>query len=332
MKYLVQKFGGSSLATPTLIRRVAERVLEARRAGFGVIVVVSAMERETDRLLNLCSGFTDAVSMHTRAEIDVVASTGETVSAALTALAIQNLGGRARSFLGSQLPILTDDVANEAEILSINTAPLMEALERGEIPVVAGFQGTGSNGRITTLGRGGSDTTAVAIAAAIPGTVCEIYTDVDGIFTADPRCLPHARRLSSVSYKFMIEASTLGAKVMHDKSVILGLKYGVPIKVRSSFQEGIGSEIGKEETHSRCVTVDSKLVPSADIRRVSIVGDFIEKSAHFGVDARKILVSNGVPSGGINQRPWSLTSFVNKDDVQRAVQIFHKTYVEQICN
>lgn len=322
MKTLVQKFGGTSLASPERILKAAEKALLAKKQGHPVILVVSAMATETDRLLNLCSTF--SLTPLSGREVDVVASTGETVSAALTALAIRSLGGKARSFLGHQLPILTNSQANRAQIVSLNPRPLLDALANDEIPVVAGFQGVDSFGRITTLGRGGSDTTAVAIAAAIPDSLCEIYTDVNGVFTADPRTVPKARQLPFVSYKFMIEASELGAKVMHDRSVILGDRYGVPIHVKSSLSDGQGTFIGNQETHSRCVAIRKN--------EVSVVGDFLENLRDIKSHTQRILKSHGIRSLDISQRKISLTSVLPELDVLKAAQLFHKTYVEPICS
>ncbi len=254
MPYLVQKFGGTSVATVERIRLVAKRVISAKRAGFEVIVVVSAMARETDRLLQLAETFS---SHPDHRERDVVASTGETLAAALTALALQSEGVKARSLLGYQLPLLTDS-GNEARILNVETAHIVDCLERGEIPVIAGFQGVDRQARITTLGRGGSDTTAVAVAAALSAR-CEIYTDVDGVFSVDPRLCSEAYLLPNISYRFMIEAAGLGAKVMHDRSVGMGMRYGVPITVKNSFHESTGTEIGKTETLVNCVTVDNNV-------------------------------------------------------------------------
>ncbi len=255
MPILVQKFGGTSVATVERIQLVAKRVLSAKRAGFDVVVVVSAMAKETDRLLHLAETYSACPD---RRERDVAASTGETLASALTALALQSEGAKARSLLGFQLPILTDSSA-EARILSVGSAPILECLQRGEIPVIAGFQGVDRQGRITTLGRGGSDTTAVAVAAALGGARCEIYTDVDGVFSVDPRLCADAYLLPDVSYRFMIEAAGLGAKVMHDRSVIMGMRYGVPIAVKNSFQESSGTQIGKVEIPVDCVTVDNQV-------------------------------------------------------------------------
>jgi aspartate kinase len=203
------------------------------------VLVVSAMSGETNRLLALAQA---ACPVPDRREADVVAATGEQVTAALTAISIQNAGGRARSFLAHQLAIRTDAVASDARIQGIDTRPLRLCLQNGEIPVIAGFQGVDAMDRITTLGRGGSDTTAVAVAAAL-GAACEIYTDVPGVFTADPGVCPEARQLDRISHGQMLEMATLGAKVLHPRSVALAAKYGVPLEVRSSLDALPGTRV-----------------------------------------------------------------------------------------
>jgi aspartate kinase len=258
-----------------------------------------------------------------------VASTGETVVAALTSLAIREIGGKARSFLGYQLPILTDSTPGNAQILSIHTEPLREALKRGEIPVVAGFQGIDAKGNITTLGRGGSDTTAVAIAAALGNAECEIYTDVDGVFTGDPKLVPTAQRIPSVSYRFMIEAAGLGAKVMHDRSVVIGRQYGVPIRVKSSFTQGFGTEIGSKETHSRCVT---SVTVDPDVARVSLIGDFVHSSTALIARTMETLKNRGIQCLGSSQGDLSFSSLVPISRSVETAQLFHSNYVESVCN
>jgi aspartate kinase len=237
---LVKKFGGTSVAGIDRIRRVARLALESQRAGNDVVLVVSAMAGETDRLLKLAH---QLLSLPDSRELDVLASTGEQVSVALTALAIQAEGGQAFSLLGHQLPVLTDSAFTRARIHWVEEGPIRGALLRGQIAVVAGFQGVDPENNITTLGRGGSDTTAVAVAAALGADVCEIYTDVDGVYTADPRICPSGQKLSAVSYEEMLELASLGAKVLQVRSVEIAMKYDVPIHVRSSFSEEEGTRI-----------------------------------------------------------------------------------------
>jgi aspartate kinase len=239
-KTIVRKYGGTSVATLERIHRIAAETLRGQRAGLNPVLVVSAMSGETNRLLALAQsagGIPDA------RELDVIAATGEQVSAALTAIAIRQAGGRARSFLAHQLRVLTDAKAGDARIRAVETKELRACFLRNEIPVIAGFQGVDAMDRITTLGRGGSDTTAVAISAALGGTPCEIYTDVKGVYTADPGVCPEARKLDRVSYPQMLELAGLGAKVLHPRSVALAEKYAVPLEVRSSFHEEPGTQL-----------------------------------------------------------------------------------------
>jgi aspartate kinase len=223
---------------------VARRAMAARKAGHDVVVVVSAMSGETNRLLKLVG----QVSKHpSERESDVVVATGEQVTVGLVALAIQDLRGKAQSFLGHQVRITTDSSFSKARIQSIDAESLLASLKRKEIPVVAGFQGQDEHGNITTLGRGGSDTTAVAIAAAIKADSCEIYTDVDGVYTTDPNICPAARKLDRVSYEEMLELASLGAKVLQIRSVEFAMKYQVPLWVKSSFTDDPGTLVCAED-------------------------------------------------------------------------------------
>jgi aspartate kinase len=241
---LVKKFGGTSVADVERIRHVARLALESQRAGNDVVVVVSAMSGETDRLLKLAH---QVLPLPDARELDVVASTGEQVSVALTAMAIQAQGGQARSLLGHQLPVLTDSAFTRARIQRVEQGPLRRALAQGQIAVVAGFQGVDPEKNITTLGRGGSDTSAVALAAALGADVCEIYTDVEGVYTADPRVCPSGRRLKAIAYEEMLELASLGAKVLQVRSVEIAMKYQVPVHVRSTFKEEEGTwVVGRE--------------------------------------------------------------------------------------
>ncbi len=244
MATIVQKFGGTSVGTPERIQRVAARAVRAHRAGNRVVVVVSAMSGETNRLLSLAGQISQAP--HHR-EIDVLVSSGEQVSIGLVALACCELGVEARSFLGSQVRITTDDAHGMARIRDIDADSVVAALDRGEIVVVAGFQGVNEDGQITTLGRGGSDLSAVAMAAALKADVCEIYTDVDGIYTTDPRVVADARKIDRITFHEMLELASLGAKVLQTRSVEFAMKYEVPLHVRSSFDESEGSWVVPEE-------------------------------------------------------------------------------------
>ncbi|MCL6638626.1 MAG: aspartate kinase [Firmicutes bacterium] len=244
---VVQKYGGSSVADAGRIRRVARRVAEVHNQGNQVVVVVSAMGDTTDDLIHLVSEITENPPER---EMDVILSTGEQVSIALLAMAIKDLGYPVISLTGPQVGILTDNSHTKARILKVNNNRLREELAKGRIVVVAGFQGIDENNDITTLGRGGSDTTAVALAASLKADLCEIYTDVDGVYTTDPRVVPEARKLDEVSYDEMLELAHLGAVVLHPRSVELAMQYGIPLHVRSSFNHNLGTivkEVGNME-------------------------------------------------------------------------------------
>lgn len=233
MGRLVQKFGGTSVGDAKKLRHVAEIVVKEAAAGHQVAVVVSAMGHTTDQLISLADSVADQQSSR---EMDMLLATGEQVSIALLTMAIQSLGGRARSFTGAQAGIITDGVHGNARIREIRADAIQECLQRGEIAVVAGFQGITETGDITTLGRGGSDTTAVALAAAMKAEWCDIYTDVNGVYTADPRAVQQARRLEAISYEEMLELSAAGAQVLNARAVELAMNTQVPIRLRSTFE------------------------------------------------------------------------------------------------
>ncbi len=252
MALVVQKFGGTSVGSIDRIRNVARRAIAAQRKGDDIVVIVSAMSGETNRLLGLAH---EMVSVPDAREMDVIAATGEQVAAALTAMAIQNEGGQARSLLGHQVKILTDGAFTKARIKTIEGSKIFETLKQGHIAVVAGFQGVNEHGDITTLGRGGSDTSAVAIAAAIGASACEIFTDVDGVYTTDPNICPSARKIPRISYEEMLELASLGAKVLQIRSVEIAMKYGVPVHVRSSFSDAEGTWVTGEDKSLEDVVV-----------------------------------------------------------------------------
>jgi aspartate kinase len=249
---IVQKYGGTSVGSIERIRAVARRCLATQRQGHDVVVIVSAMSGETNRLLALARQLAE---LPDERELDVIVSTGEQVSVGLVALAIQAEGGRAVSLLGHQVRILTDSAFARARIKEIDARVIGGALKEGKIAVIAGFQGVDESGNITTLGRGGSDTSGVAIAAALKADVCEIYTDVDGVYTADPNVVPTARKVSRISYEEMLELASLGAKVLQIRSVEFGMKFGVPIHVRSSFNDNEGTWVVPEEKAMESVMV-----------------------------------------------------------------------------
>ena len=243
MALIVQKFGGSSVADAERIKRVAQRVVDTKHKGHKLVVVVSALADTTDDLLDLAAQITDHPSER---EMDMLLATGEQVSIALLSMAIQKLGEKAISFTGPQVGIITDKTHTKARILDINTERIDAALKSGHIVIVAGFQGKTVTEEITTLGRGGSDLTAVALAKALKAKYCEIFTDVDGIFTADPRIVPDARKMNQVSYDEILELASLGAQVMQSRSIEVGKKFDVPIYVRSSLNHSEGTLITKE--------------------------------------------------------------------------------------
>lgn len=235
MGIVVQKYGGSSLADADAIKRVARRIVEVKKSGHDVVVAVSAMGDTTDDLLDLANGVSPLPPAR---EMDMLLTAGERISMALVAMAISDLGYTARSFTGSQAGVITDSVHGKAKIIDVTPGRITQAIGEGHIVIVAGFQGVSADTKeITTLGRGGTDTTAVALAAALEADVCEIYTDVDGVFTADPRIVPTARKLAKVSYEEMLELAACGSKILHLRCVEYGRRYGIPIHVRSSFSQ-----------------------------------------------------------------------------------------------
>ncbi|GBD03726.1 Aspartate kinase [bacterium HR19] len=245
---IVQKFGGTSVGTIERMYKVASHVEREYRKRRGVVVVVSAMAGETDRLLNLGKS---AVENPPEDELDVLASTGEQVSVALVSMILRAKGIKAKSFLGFQIRIITDDRFGNARIIEIETEKLIKEIKNGVVPVVAGFQGVTRDGRITTLGRGGSDTTAVALACALKAGICEIYTDVPGIFTADPNLVPSAKKIEFISYEEMMELASLGAKVLQIRSVEIAARFKVPIHVRSTFSDEPGTIVAENPKHLR---------------------------------------------------------------------------------
>ncbi len=254
MSLIVQKFGGTSLADLDRIRHAARRIVETRKAGHEVVVVVSAMAGETDRLVQLARDISPDPDPR---EYDVLVSTGEQQTVALMAMAVQALGVPARSFTGAQVRVRTDTAHTRARIQAIDSAPIRDELDRGAIVVVTGFQGTDPDGNITTLGRGGSDTSAVAVAAALEADLCEIYTDVEGVFTSDPNVVPTARKLERVSYDEMLEMASLGAKVLQIRAVKFAKQYGIPLHVRSTFSDQEGTWVVTEEDVMERLVVSS---------------------------------------------------------------------------
>ncbi|MBA4393970.1 MAG: aspartate kinase, partial [Desulfobacca sp.] len=244
MSLIVQKYGGTSVGSIEKIRNVAKRVIAMKEKGHDVVVVLSAMSGETDKLIRLAQEMTDNPNPR---ELDVLISTGEQVSVALFSMAVQSLGYKATSLLGHQVRIVTDDAYGRARISEIDTRRIMGEIRNDKIVAVAGFQGLDERGNITTLGRGGSDTTAVAVAAALKAQVCEIFTDVEGVYTTDPNICPKARKMKKISYEEMLEMASLGAKVLEIRSVEFAKKFKVPVHVRSTFTNKEGTMVVQED-------------------------------------------------------------------------------------
>jgi aspartate kinase len=252
MALVVQKYGGTSMGSIERIRNVARRVARTYDEGNDMIVVVSAMSGETNKLVALCNEMCEFPSER---EYDVMVATGEQVSIALLAMCLQSMGYKAKSYMGFQVPIITDSAFSKARIEEIDGTKIHEDLKNGTIVVVAGFQGIDREGNLTTLGRGGSDTSAVAVAAGLKADVCEIYTDVDGVYTTDPRIVPEASKMDKVSYDEMLEMASLGSKVLQIRSVEFAKKYGVVVHVRSSFNDNPGTLVMKEDAEMEAVLV-----------------------------------------------------------------------------
>ena len=321
MALIVQKYGGTSVGSIDRIKAVAERICRARTGAYDIVVVVSAMAGETNRLFKLAEQLSD--SPHPR-ESDVLAATGEQVSAALLAIRLQALGFPTVSFLAHQLKIMTDSRHGAARIKSIDCSRVLRALEDGNIVVVAGYQGVTSQGDITTLGRGASDLTAVALAAALRATLCEIYTDVDGVYTADPNICPGARRLERISYDEMLEMAGLGAKVLQLRSVELARRFNVPLVVRSSFQEsGEGTWVGKEDQAMEDVLVSgvtldqnqSKLTLTGVDDRPGLAARIFGPIAESGIVV-DMIIQNASADGRTD-----VTFTVARTDLRRAIEL-----------
>ncbi|WP_297259462.1 aspartate kinase [uncultured Desulfovibrio sp.] len=266
MKILVQKFGGTSVANLECMKKVREKVLAGLARGNKMVVVLSARSGETNRLLALADEWSNTPD---KAECDVLVSTGEQVSIALFTMLLKDAGVRARSLLGWQIPMTTDDDYGRARITDIDSAKLRAALEEYDVLVVAGFQGCTEDGRITTLGRGGSDTSAVALAAALGSVECEIYTDVDGVYTTDPNICSTARKMDRVAYEEMLEMASMGAKVLHIRSVEFAKKYKVPVRVRSTFTDDPGTLVTQEDSSMEALLV-SGIAYDKDQARVTL--------------------------------------------------------------
>ena len=268
MRTIVQKYGGTSVGSPELIHRVAEKVAAARARGERIAVVVSAMGDSTDRLVDLAASISREPNPR---EMDVLLSTGEQVSISLLAMALCERGIPARSFTGAQVRVRTTNIHRRARITAVETERLRASLAAGEVPVVAGFQGIDDHGDITTIGRGGSDTSAVALAVALEADECQILTDVDGVYTTDPRMVPEARLLARISFEEMLELAGQGSRVLHLRSVEFAAKYNIPLRVLSSFRPGAGTLICKEESNVEAPLI-SGIAFNRDEAQITIAG------------------------------------------------------------
>jgi aspartate kinase len=321
---VVQKYGGTSVGTLERIRAVAERALQTQREGNDVVMIVSAMAGETNRLLGMAHQVSPTPDMR---ELDALASTGEQVSAAMMAITIQALGGQARSLLGHQVRIQTDAAFTKARIHTIEGSRVRSTVQQGRIAVVAGFQGVDAEGNITTLGRGGSDTTAVAIAAAIDANVCEIYTDVDGVYTTDPNICAQARKIDRISYEEMLELASLGAKVLQIRSVEVAMKYGVPVHVRSSFSDRPGTMVASEEGFEAVVVAgvaydksEAKVQLISVPDRPGVVATIFGQLADQNVSVDMIIQSPSREGGATTD----VTFTVQKTDLARVKDLLEK--------
>jgi aspartate kinase len=321
MPLIVQKYGGTSVGSPERIQAVAERVIRAKKAGDDVIVVLSAMSGETDRLVDLAHKMSPAPDER---EMDMLLSTGERVTIALLAMALRERGYPARSFTGRQVGIITDAVHTKARIERVTGERMREALAEGVIPVVAGFQGINEKSDVTTLGRGGSDTTAVALAAALKADRCDIYTDVDGVYTTDPNIVPNARRLEKISYEEMLEMASLGAKVLQTRSVEFAMNYQVPVRVLSSFTDTpTGTLVTKEDRDMEQVVV-SGVAYDRNQAKITLLGvpdrPGIAGRLFGGIAKENIVVDMIIQN--ISQEGLTDISFtVPKGDAQKAVAL-----------
>lgn len=318
---IVQKYGGTSVGSIERIKAVAERVVVRKRQNNKIVVIVSAMSGETDKLISFASQLS---SNPDGREMDLLLSSGERISSALTAIAITNLGEKAMSFTGRQVGIITDEAHTKAKIERITGERVKQALENGIIPVIAGFQGITEESDVTTLGRGGSDLTAVAVAAALKADLCEIFTDVDGVYTTDPNIVPEAKKLDKISYEEMLEFASLGAKVLQTRSVEFAMKYDVPVVVRSSFNENPGTLVVKEDKDMENVVVSGIAYDKNQAKITAIaVHDrpgIAAKLFHTIADAN-IIVDMIVQNVSSDGKTTDISFTVPKADSQKALQI-----------
>jgi aspartate kinase len=325
MALIVQKYGGTSVGSTERIVEVAKKVMASHDAGNSVVVVVSAMSGETNRLLGLAGEISDKAVPR---ELDVLLSTGEQVTIALLSMALEELGCPARSYTGGQVHIRTDSAHNKARIREIDDRLIHADLAAGRVVVVAGFQGVDDGGNITTLGRGGSDTTAVALAAVLKADECQIYTDVDGVYTTDPRVEPNARRLDRITFEEMLEMASLGSRVLQIRSVSFAGRYNVPLRVLSSFEEGEGTLITYEDEKMEQALI-SGIAFNRDEAKLTIVGvpdtpgvahQLLGPVADANIEV-DMIIQNVAPDGATTD----FTFTVHRNDYNRALEILTKT-------
>ena len=324
MALIVQKYGGTSVANPDRIRNVARRVARYKAMGHQVVVVVSAMSGETNKLINLAK---ELMAEPDPRELDMIVSTGEQVTVGMTALALIELGIKAKSYTGAQVKILTDDAYTKARILNIDQVNLKADLDAGYVCVVAGFQGVDAQGNITTLGRGGSDTTGVALAAALGADECQIYTDVNGVYTTDPRVVPDARRLNSITFEEMLELASQGSKVLQIRSVEFAGKYKVKLRVLSSFEEeGDGTLITFEEEDNMEQPIISGIAFNRDEAKITVLGvpdkpgiayQILGPIADANIDVDMIIQNTGADGA------TDFTFTVHKNEMNKALAILN---------
>jgi aspartate kinase len=324
---IVQKYGGTSVGNPERIRNVAKRVVRTKEEGNDVVVVLSAMSGETDKLISLANQVSDNPDPR---ELDMLVSTGERVTIALLAMAIHTLGHKAQSFTGRQAGIMSDCVHTKARIEKISGERVRHALKEGKIAVVAGFQGINEQDDVTTLGRGGSDLSAVAVAAALKADLCDIYTDVDGVYTTDPNMVPQARKLDKISYDEMLELASLGAKVLQTRSVEFAKKYNVPVRVLSSFNDNPGTLVTKEDSDMEKVVVSGVAYDKNQVK-VTVTGvpdkPGVAAKIFNEIAANNILVDmiiQNIGGGGLTDMSFT----VPKTDSKKISELMKKVIAE----
>jgi len=321
MALIVQKYGGTSVGTLERIRNVAKRIIKTKETGNDVVAVVSAMAGETDRLLNLAK---EAALDPEERELDVILATGEQVSSALLSIVLNSMGYSTKSYLGHQIKISTDSVYGGARITSVDVDKIYSDLSEGKIVVVAGFQGEDEKGNITTLGRGGSDITAVAIAAVLKAKFCEIYTDVDGVYTTNPSICDQARKMKRISYDEMLEMASMGAKVLQIRSVEFAKKYGVPIHVRSSFNENNGTIVCEEDIEMEKAQVSGVTCDKGQARiEIARVPDRPGIAAKFfnAISAANIVVDMIIQTSSLEEGCANMAFTISKADFPKTINI-----------